>query len=122
MSKICIVDFDDTVCNPSDNPWPSIGPPKKGVQEALQKIKNMGYEVHILSCRTSPEVFKHSIDRQEQVKEMEAYLKEHNISYDKVLNKDKPVAHVYIDDRGIGFRDNWEDVIEEVERMERMNE
>ncbi len=113
MSNVCVIDFDGTIV---DFAFPSVGEPKEGVREALQKIKDMGYEIHILSYRTSPDVFKYPIDRQEQVREMEKYLDDHDIPYDVVLNKDKPLAHFYIDDRGIGFRDNWEKVIEEMER------
>ena len=45
---------------------------------------------------------------------METYLKKYEIPYDQVLNKDKPIANFYIDDRGIGFRDDWEKVLEEM--------
>jgi len=117
MKKVAVVDFDDTICNPA-KPWPAVGTPKKGARAALQKIRDMGFEIHILSCRTDSSVYKYPIDRQEQVRKMEAYLDENEIPYDVVLNKDKPVAHVYIDDRGIGFRDDWEDVVKELENME----
>lgn len=112
MSKVIICDFDDTICEWA---YPDMGEPKEGVKDALQKIKDMGYEIHILSCRTSHEIKKYPIDRQEQVRAMERYLDEHEIPYDEVLNKDKPLAHWYIDDRAIGFRNNWEDVVKEIE-------
>lgn len=112
MSKIVVVDFDGTI---AEFAYPAIGSPKAGVKEALQKLKDMGYEIKILSCRTDSELHKYPIDRQEQVRMMEVYLKEHEIPYDIVLNKDKPIAEWYIDDRAIGFRDNWEAVVEEIE-------
>lgn len=111
MDKVVLVDFDGTIC---DFAYPEMGYPKRGVREALQKIKDMGYKIHILSCRTNTELHKYPSDRIQQVRMMEAYLKEHEIPYDKVLNKDKPLAHFYIDDRAIGFRDDWERVIEEM--------
>ena len=114
MGNVAVIDFDGTICECS---YPGMGSPKKGVKEALQKIKDLGYEIHILSCRTNVDLKKYPIDRQEEVRAMEKYLNEHKIPYDQVLNKDKPVAHIYIDDRAIGFRDNWEEVLKEVERM-----
>jgi hypothetical protein len=95
-----------------------MGKPKEGVKEALTRFRDLGYRIHILSCRTNLEIKKYPIDRQEQVRKMEAYLDEHEIPYDEVLNKDKPLALWYIDDRAIGFRDNWEDVVKEIEENE----
>jgi hypothetical protein len=45
---------------------------------------------------------------------MEEYLNKHEIPYDIVLNEFKPLASFYIDDRAIGFRNNWLQVIEEI--------
>jgi predicted phosphatase len=112
MEKVCCVDMDGTIC---EFAYPDFGEPQPGVKEALQKIKDMGYEIEILSCRTNHELKKYPIDRQEQVRMMEEYLNKHEIPYDRVLNKDKPLAIWYIDDRAIGFRDNWEDVVKEIE-------
>ena len=113
MSKVVICDFDGTIC---EFAYPDMGPPKEGAKDALQKIKDMGYEIHIASCRTSHEVNKYPIDRKEQVRLMEEYLKEHSIPYDLVLNNDKALGTWYIDDRGVGFRDNWGDVVKEIEK------
>ncbi len=112
MSKVIVVDFDQTI---NSSRYGQLGKPTKGVKEAFQKFKDMGFEIHILSCRTSPDVHRHPIDRQEEVREMIGYLDLYEIPYDVVLNKDKPVAHWYIDDRAIGFRGDWEVVIKEIE-------
>ena len=109
MDKIAIIDFDGTIC---DHEFPNAGAPKAGVAEALRKLQRKGYTIHIHSCRTSEELTKHPIERQEQVKTIERYMNEHRIPFDKVLNKFKPIAHVYIDDRAIGFRDNWSEIAE----------
>ena len=53
--KICCIDFDGTI---TDSAYPEMGTPKKGTKEALQKIKDLGYEIHILSCRTSMNLHK----------------------------------------------------------------
>ena len=114
MDKICVVDFDGTIC---EFAFPEMGEPKKGVKEALTKIREMGYEIHIFSCRTNVELFKHPIDRQEQVREMKKYMDKFEIPYDQILNKDKPLGHIYIDDRAIGFRDDWEKAVEEMREL-----
>lgn len=111
MSKIVVCDFDGTIC---EFAYPQMGKPKEGVREALRAIKDMGYEIHILSCRTDSDLHKYPIDRQEQVRLMKEYLEAHEIPYDEVLDQDKPIAAWYIDDRGIGFRNNWEEVVEEI--------
>ncbi len=112
MNKVLLLDFDGTIC---DFAYPEMGEPKKGVKEALQKLRNMGFFIHILSCRTNVEIQKYPIDRTMQVRAMKEYLDKHEIPYDEVLNKDKPLAIWYIDDRAIGFRDDWSKVVEEIE-------
>ena len=112
MNKVAIIDFDGTITHFS---YPEMGDPQPGVKEALQKIKDMGYEIHIASCRTNHELKKYPIDRTMQVRAMEEYLNEHEIPYDVVLNNDKALGVWYIDDRGIGFRGDWSKVVEEIE-------
>lgn len=111
---VIVIDFDNTICEEN---FPEIGTPKKGVKEALKKLKEMGYEIYIHSCRTSHELFKYPIDRLEQVRKMEKYLNENEIPFDLVLNEFKPLASVYIDDRAIGFRGDWEKVVNEIKNM-----
>ena len=109
MNKTLIIDFDGTI---TDFKFPEMGEPKEGVREALQDLKDAGFEIVILSCRTGDECSTYLIEKKEQVRAMEAYLKRHNIPYDAVLNKDKPIAMYYIDDRAIEFKDNWGDIAE----------
>ena len=111
MNKVCVVDFDGTIC---EFAYPDMGPPKHRVKESLQKLKDMGFDIHIASCRTNHELKQYPIDRAEQVRAMESYLNEHEIPYDVVLNNDKALGVWYIDDRGIGFRDNWDEVVQEI--------
>ena len=96
-----------------------MGSPQNGIKESLQKLRDMGYEIHIVSCRTSQEVIKYSIDRQEQVRLMKEYLSKYKIKipYDRILNNDKALGNLYIDDRGVGFRGNGEKIIKEIEEF-----
>ena len=114
MKPVICVDFDHTMNNAS---YPDIEKPIKGAKEALQEIKNLGFDIHICSCRTNHEVSASIIERLEQIKKMKKFLDDNKIPYDKILNNDKPVAYAYIDDRGIGFRDNWKETIKELKNL-----
>lgn len=111
MDKVLCIDFDGTIC---DFDYPEMGEPKAGIKEAFQRLKDRGWTIHILSCRTNVELKKYPIDRTMQVREMKEYLDKHEIPYDEVLNKDKPLAVWYIDDRGISFQDNWDEIVKEI--------
>ena len=112
MKKVVICDFDNTI---NSSHYPDLGEPTKGVKEAFEKMRSMGYKIHILSCRTNPEVTDHMFDRQEQCRIMIRYLKEHDIPYDAVSNEYKPVATFYIDDRAVEFRGDWNDVLGKID-------
>jgi len=114
MSTV-IIDFDGTIAEWGD--YPGMGPPTRGAKEALQKIKDKGFTILILSARTSDEMSKYPIDKETQRRIMKEYLDKHEIPYDEVLKSDKPPATFYIDDRGIGFRGDWDKVLEEMENM-----
>lgn len=113
IDKTCCIDFDGTITKFA---YPEMGEPQPGVKEALQELKNSGYRIEILSCRTNCDLKKKPIDRQEQVNLMKVFLDKHKIPYDAVLNKDKPLADWYIDDRAISFKDNWQEVVEKIIR------
>lgn len=70
--------------------------PVDGIKEAIDAIRECGYEVVVLSTRCATnEGFKAVCD----------YLHENNIYVDRVC-KEKPPAIVYIDDRAICFDGN----------------
>lgn len=115
MPTIC-VDFDGTISEWAEYPVP--GPPIEGVKEALQELKDMGFDIVILSSRTSDEMNKYPIDKEMEKQRMEEYLDEHEIPYDVVLKSDKPPATFYIDDRALEFHGDWQEVLKKVkERM-----
>ena len=114
MKPVAVIDFDGTI---TDHMFPKIGPIKEGAKESLQEIRDLGFEIHICSCRTNHEVSTSIIERLEQIKKMKKFLDDNKIPYDKILNNDKPVAFAYIDDRGIGFRDNWKETVSELKNM-----
>jgi uncharacterized HAD superfamily protein len=115
MKKVCCIDFDGTI---TDSSYPDFGEPQIGVKEALQELKDMGYEIHILSCRTNREVSKYGIDRTVQIRKMKNYLDSWEIPYDEILNEHKPVAHIYVDDRGVGHRGDWTETLKQIKSIQ----
>jgi phosphoglycolate phosphatase-like HAD superfamily hydrolase len=89
---IFFVDFDGTIFpNSQDAPYPEC-------LEVLNRIKAAHNYIHIYSCRSCPGVVT---DPVAATADMEKYLKEHNVPYDKVV-WGKPLFNYIIDDRAIG--------------------
>lgn len=114
--KRIAVDFDGTLC---DQAFPAIGAIKAGAREALAMFRKLGFWVIIWSCRTCHWDYDiYGGDRNEptleriRVKEMIAWLDANGIEYDEIDDgsRGKPGADYYIDDKGIRFVDNWEDI------------
>ena len=116
MLKTTIIDFDNTIAEWGNYPEP--GPPTPGVKEALQALKDQGFEIIILSSRTSDVISKYPIDKEMEKRRMEEYLDKHEIPYDMVSKGEKPIAQFYIDDRGIEFNGNWEKVLDRIKEKE----
>lgn len=55
---------------------------------------------------------QHPVDGRDYVKEMETWLKKHEIPFTRIDRGDegKVVAVAYIDDKGIRFQNNWEEI------------
>lgn len=101
------IDFDGTIAK--DKKFPDIGEPEDGVKEALLKIKEMGYDILIYTCRSKDK---------EELEVVREYLDKHEIPYDSIFEGEKPFAKFYIDDRAIHF-DNWTNVLKKVEKSEK---
>ena len=114
--KRIIVDFDGTICGFE---FPACGPPEPGVREALIELSEMGFKITIHSCRTAT-YWQDVIDEGNRLKHIIAiacFMKEHALYYDEILideNMNKPLAEFYIDDRGVGYKGNWPDVVNEI--------
>jgi histidinol phosphatase-like enzyme len=104
------IDLDGTIC---DDEYPFFGCVKPGAREALTKLKAAGHYITIYSCRTGEELKSSKYDRADQVKKMEEFLTDNHIPFDEIYEGvGKPVADRYIDDRGIEYKDNWEEITE----------
>jgi hypothetical protein len=81
-------------------------PPIHGTREAIARLRQH-YTVVIYStrCRTA-----------EGRRAIEAWLRQHDIEVDEVCEH-KPPALVYVDDRAIPFRGNWDQVAHEIRQF-----
>ena len=82
--------------------------PTDGVKEALQFLKNEGFEVIIHTTRVSQEEYPETYKVNEQG--IRTWLDEHGIPFDRVTSE-KLLALAYIDDRSVRFG-NWTDTIQ----------
>lgn len=101
---IIAVDFDGTLV---EHEYPDIGPIKPGAAEALRSFKKAGHKILIWTCRQGAE---------EQ--NVRLFLLQNNIPFDSIntpvpgydLATRKVYADLYIDDKGLRFEDNWEEI------------
>lgn len=106
VDKIAVIDFDGTLCKFA---FPDVGPIEPNVREALEILKGAGYTIQIHSCRTAT-YWGNETERRVHMKLIQDFMKEHNLPYDELImsiSKDKPIADVYIDDRGMRYDNNW---------------
>ena len=100
--KILAIDFDGTIHNyKHPKPGRRMGDVIPGAKEALIKLRSRGYKIIIHT------VF--SGDEREQ-KVVEDWLKYYGIPFDEVTNR-KPNASFYIDDNGLRFNGDWEEIL-----------
>ena len=78
-------------------------PPIHGTREAVARLRQQ-YRVVIHSARCHSEAGR---------KAVESWLKRHEILVDEVCEH-KPPALVYVDDRAVRFRGDWDEVLTEV--------
>jgi len=98
------VDFDGTLV---EHQYPDIGPLKPGAKAALVAFKKAGHKIAIWTCRAGDEERK-----------VRMFLIENDVPFDSInspapgsdLGTRKIYADVYIDDKGVRFDENWDDL------------
>lgn len=78
------------------------GEPTKGAKEALEKLST-DYEIVIHSARF------HDMEAMEAVR---IWLNDKGFDYE--LARFKPHAYIYLDDRGIQFKGDWDQSVEDI--------
>lgn len=110
MKKTIVFDFDGVIHSyksgwKGDDIIPD--PPVPGIRDAIQQLRDDGYEVHVLSTRcASPE----------GLAAMSAWMNKHGIVVD-FFDKVKPPALVYVDDRAICFDGDSEGLVDKIRKF-----
>lgn len=109
---ICI-DIDGVIADYSKG-WQGenhIGDPLPGAKKFLQRLREAGWKIIIFTTRGNGD--------------MERYCDRHGLCYDEInqnsslvgRNPGKPIATVYLDDRGICFKGNFDKSFEDIMRF-----
>ena len=105
-SRTICLDFDGVI-HSNQHGWQGeaviVDPPIHKVDQAIAELRK-DYRVVVFSarCRTD-----------EGVEAIRAWLVKHNIEVDEVC-RDKPPAHVYVDDRAVRFSGDWQQTIADI--------
>lgn len=99
MKKICI-DLDGTIAHYKKFNGPFlIGDPYDGAREFMQALKDLDFHIIIFTCRNSPEYVDDVLKSTRIIKE---WLQKHDIIFDSIwVERGKPIADWYVDDKGI---------------------
>jgi hypothetical protein len=81
-------------------------PPIHGTKEAVAKLRQQ-YRVVVYSARCRTPAGRQAVEK---------WLGKHEIEVDEVCEH-KPPAHVYVDDRAVPFRGDWEQVMMEIRQF-----
>jgi histidinol phosphatase-like enzyme len=116
-SKNIAIDFDGVIhkCSRGYFDGTVYDDPIDGSLDSLRKIKNMGYNIVIFSCKSRSDRPKvNGIDGTQMIWE---WLAKHGVDHlvSDVVSE-KPRAAIFIDDKGYRFQ-NWEDTIAFVENL-----
>jgi hypothetical protein len=116
MKKMKIaIDFDGVIHEYSKgwNGGEIYDPPVVGAKEALEALKAKGHTLYLFTTRTNT-MFRKK-DEPDQKIMIEAWMKKHEIPFDKIWTFGKPMADLFIDDRALSFKGDWNDTLEQVE-------
>ena len=101
MSKTICFDFDGVLASYDGWKDGAIGEPISNGVKLAKLCHKAGYKIVINTCRTHPQ---HGAGNQrEQFLAIKKWLYDNKVPYDWVEMKGKPIADVYIDDRGMYF-------------------
>ena len=108
MKKTVVFDFDG-VTHSYKSGWKGINvipdPPVPGIKEVIDRLRENGYEVCIVSTRCAAD---------KGIIAIKEWLEKYNIHVDKVC-KEKPPALVYVDDRAICFNGDCSTLYEQID-------
>lgn len=107
--KVVAIDYDGTLV---ENVSPLTNGTKiKNADLVTKVLKSYGWEIIVFTCRPNY-----------QRLELEDNLRKQNIIFDYIAFYTKPIASLYIDNKGIRFEGNWIDMLEWIEIKEQLPE
>ena len=81
--------------------------PTKGIKETIEQLRKEGNTIIVYSTRCSTESGREAIEK---------WLKEYGIKVDEIA-AEKPIAHMYIDDRAIHFNGICETLLKDIKNF-----
>lgn len=122
QEKRAMIDLDNTIHKYS-NGWQDgdiYDNPFDGARDAINWLKDNGYEIVIFTTRASP---GHAVemggDEKHEIAKVQAWLKQHDIYFDRIT-ADKLSADFYIDDKAIPIHNgNWDAVLKVIKKREK---
>ncbi len=110
MKRTICCDLDDTLCSWGDEPLP-------GAKEALTHFREKGCRIIIATARLDPNLWGDALPQ--RIEAIKQWFNKYDMPYDEIVAH-KPVADIYIDDRGYHFNGNWEEAKDQVSRILRI--
>jgi len=111
--KTVCIDFDGTIIRLSKS-FDKFEELLPGSKEALQELKDLGCKIIIHTARPY---------QNGHFKEIAEYLQKSGVPFDEINSNSecewksiKPLAHLYIDDRGLRFEGDWEKTLAEAKK------
>ena len=113
--SVIMIDFDGTLCTWS---YPEMGEPEPGARHFMKALIRQGFLPIIWSCRFSPE-FNTEAEAAKEIERVAQWCVTHNIPYHAIDSghNGKALCLAYVDDRGIGYRGNFDPVLRQIMRM-----
>lgn len=120
--KVAAIDFDGVI-HKYGNGWQKgiiYDEVVPGAKEGITTLKDAGYHIMIYTTRTNPQFRKNG--EPEQYDQLVQYLEKNQIPYDRIyVGSGKPMAHLYLDDRGINFNGDWKKAVDDIIKFEVWN-
>lgn len=121
-TKRVMIDFDKTIYS-SKSGWNDgklNDEPFRGAKEAINKLKEKGYEIVIFTSRASEGNAKeYDYDLEDEIQSIKNYLANAGIYFDRITG-DKLAADFYIDDKVVLIKNgNWDAVMSQIEKREK---
>ena len=109
--KVICFDFDGVLASYDEWKDGEIGKPLIGGITLAQLCDSKGYKIVVNTCRTHPKHGGRSAQKEQYIK-IAKWLYENNVPFDYIEMYGKPVADVYVDDRGLYFNQEFGDNVE----------